>query len=94
MTSHKVIEVIDGDTFVVSPNWTWNQLQGNRVRPTGYNAPEKGTYRYFAVKTKLENIILGKTVKIKPIKMSYDRLLCDVYINGYNLAEYFPEYQT
>ncbi len=43
MHTFKVTEIIDGDTFAVSPQWKWNGTSGDRVRPTGYDAPEKGT---------------------------------------------------
>jgi len=46
--------VIDGDTFVLS--------NGQRVRPTGYNAPEKGQSGWLAAKNTLEDLVLGKTV--------------------------------
>lgn len=89
----KVIEVIDGDTFRVSPNWKWNDEKGDIVRPNGYNTPEKGEVGYESTKNKLERLILGKNVELKNvIKLTYGRLLCDVYIGGENLASYFPEY--
>jgi len=87
----KVIEVIDGDTFRVSPPWKWNHQKGDTVRPTGYDTPEKGRRGYQTAKKKLKKLILGKKVELKnPIKITYNRLLCDVYIN---LASSFPEYK-
>ena len=92
--SFKVIKVIDGDTFEVSPKWEWNNQEGNIVRANGYDAPEQGQPGYQAAKDKLTSLILGKEVELKnPIKITYGRLLCDVYYQGKNLAEYFPEYQ-
>ena len=90
----KVIGVIDGDTFEVSPNWKWNDQTGSIVRANGYDTPEEGQLGYQAAKEKLKNLILNKEVKLKnPIRITYGRLLCDVYYNGKNLADYFPEYQ-
>ena len=90
----KVIEIIDGDTFKVAPYWKWNNKRGNIVRPTGYNTPEEGRLGYQSAKEKLKRLILGNYVELKnAIKVTYDRLLCDVYYNGRNLAEYFSEYQ-
>lgn len=90
----KVTKIMDGDTFEVSPNWKWNNQEGNVVRPSGYNTPEEGQQGYQAAKDKLSKLILGKEVDLKnPIKLSYGRLLCDVYLNGKNLADFFPEYQ-
>ena len=90
----KVTSIIDGDTFKVSPKWTWNGQKGDTVRANGYNTPEQGQPGYQAAKEKLERLILGKYVELKnSIKITYGRLLCDVYIGGKNLADYFPEYQ-
>lgn len=92
--SFKVMKVIDGDTFEVSPNWKWNGQTGNVVRPNSYNTPEKGNPDYQAAKNKLTNLIHGKEVELENvIKLTYGRLLCDVYYKGKNLANYFPEYQ-
>jgi len=89
-----VTEITDGDTFVVKPTWEWDNKKGNIVRPTGYNTPEKGQPGYQTAKEKLSRLILGKYVELKnAIKITYDRLLCDVYYNGKNLADYFSEYQ-
>lgn len=90
----KVTEVMDGDTFRVSPNWKWNNKEGDIVRPKGYNAPEEGQPGYQTAKKKLEKLISGKSVELKnPTNITYGRLLCDVYIGEKNLASFFPEYQ-
>lgn len=90
----KVVEIIDGDTFKVSPAWKWKNKKGNKIRPTGYNTPEQNKPGYQAAKEKLMNLILDKDVELKnAIKLTYDRLLCDVYIEGKNVASFFPEYQ-
>lgn len=90
----KVKEVIDGDTFKVTPNWEWSGKTGDTIRPNGYNTPEKGEAGYEQAKTKLKNLIDGKEVEIKnAITFTYGRLLCDVYFNGKNLKDYFQEYQ-
>lgn len=90
----EVTEIIDGDTFKVSPNWKWNEESGDTVRANGYNAPEEGQPGYEDAKEKLKRLILGKQVELKnSIKVTYGRLLCDVYVDGKNLADFFPEYQ-
>jgi len=89
----KVIEVTDGDTFKVSPNWKWNDKTGDTIRANGYNTPERGKPGHEESTEKLKKLILGKEVDLKTcIDITYGRLLCDVYYNGENLAEYFPEY--
>lgn len=90
----KVIEIIDGDTFKVSPNWKWNNETGDTIRPNGYNTPEKGEAGFEQAKQKLSRLINGKEVELKnAITLTYGRLLCDVYIDGKNLKDYFQEYQ-
>lgn len=90
----KVISLTDGDTFEVSPNWKWNNQTGSIIRGNGYDAPEEGEPGYQTAKEKLKNLILNKEVELKnAIRITYGRLLCDVYYNGENLAGHFPEYQ-
>lgn len=87
---HKVTRIIDGDTFEVLPNWEFEGQTGNVVRPLGYNTPEWGELGYQEAKDKLTGLILGKEVELEnPIKLTYRRLLCDVYYQGRNLAGYF-----
>ena len=94
MSSFKVVSVIDGDTFDVNPNWNWSGKKGNRIRPTGYDAPELYKPGGLAAKEKLRRLILGKQVDLKTAyKVDRGRLVCDVYLDGKNLADYFPEYK-
>lgn len=91
--SFKVIKTVDGDTFEVSPNWTWDGQNGSVVRPIGYDTPELGQPGYQTAKDKLVGLVLGKYVELKNVaKITYRRLLCDVYYDGKNLADYFAEY--
>jgi endonuclease YncB( thermonuclease family) len=92
--SFRVTEIIDGDTFKVSPNWKWNNQTGDTVRANGYDTPEKGELGYEAAKNKLEALILNKEVILRnPIRMTYGRLLCDVYYQEMNIADHFHEYR-
>ncbi len=94
MSAFRVISIIDGDTFEVSPQWKWNGQTCTRVRPTGYNAPELRTYGSQAAKEKLSRLILGEEVDLRAAhKVDRGRLVCDVYYKGKYLADYFPEYQ-
>jgi len=73
----KVVEIIDGDTFIVSP----------------YNTPEKGDPMFQETSDKLQQLLLNKEVELKnPVMLSYGRLLCDVYLDNRNLKTFFPEY--
>ena len=90
----KVVNVIDGDTFEVLPPWKWKDQSGIRVRPAGYDTPEEGQPSYQEAKNRLKALILGKEVELKNfVDIDYDRLVCDVYFNGKNLANYFPNYK-
>lgn len=91
----KVIEIVDGDTFKVSPRWQSGNVVGDTVRPTGYNTPERGERGYEEAAEKLERLILGKEVSLGCAKnFDHGRIVCDVTYNGKNLADYFPEYRA
>lgn len=94
MAEFRVSAVIDGDTFEVANGWTWNGQKGSRVRPAGYDAPEINTTAGQQAKQKLERLILGEQVNLaKAHRIDRGRLVCDVYYNGKNLADYFTGYQ-
>jgi len=95
MSLFKVIDVIDGDTFDVSPNWKWNYQTVNCIRPTGYNAPELYEYGGQSAKEKLHRLIYRKQVELRTAhKIDRGGLVCDVYFEGRHLADYFPEYKV
>lgn len=90
MLTFQVIRIIDGDTFDVNPNWQWNAQTGSRVRPTGYDAAEVGTAGGPTATAKLASLILGRSVQLGyAYRIDRGRLVCDVYFNGHNLANYF-----
>ena len=93
MGNHRVVKVIDGDTFEVDPGFKLrNGSRITRVRPARYNAPELHEFGGDAAKRKLSRLILGKVVKLdNPQTVHKGRLVCDVYINGRNLASYFSK---
>lgn len=94
MPAFTVTQIIDGDTFAVSPNWNWNNQAGNRVRPAGYDAPETGTTGAAAATAKLRLLILNKRVELGPAyRLDRGRVVCEVYFQSRNLKDYFPRYQ-
>ena len=94
MAQFKATYVVDGDTFDVSFGWVWDGNKGSRVRAAGYDAPELNTVAGRGAKDKLERLILGKYVELgNAYKFDRGRLVCDVFYNGRNLADYFPEYR-
>lgn len=94
MSEFIVSGVVDGDTFEVQNGWEWKGKKGDTIRPTGYNTPEKWKPGYEEARQKLADLILSKTVEIKNYRIvdEWGRLVADVYYNGKNLADYFPEY--
>jgi endonuclease YncB( thermonuclease family) len=94
MAAFKVSSIIDGDTFTVNPGWQWNGQSGSHVRPTGYDAPEPHESGGQAAKDKLSRLILGQKVELRTAyRVDRGRLVCDVSVNGRNLADYFSEYR-
>ncbi len=92
MATFKVTSIVDGDTFDVNPAWKWNGNTGQRIRPTGYNAPELNTHGGQAAKQKLANLILHEQVELRTgHTIDRGRLVCDVFFRGRNLADYFPD---
>ena len=95
MAKFTVKEIYDGDTFSVAGGWKWGSKSGEIVRPLGYDTPEKGESGHEQAKEKLTTLIQGKVVDIPKATSidDYGRLLADVYYEGRNLADYFPEYK-
>ena len=94
MAEFKVTNIIDGDTFEVSPNWKWSEFEGSRVRPAGYDTPEMNTLGGQMAKNKLSKLIHGEKIVLgKAYRVDRGRLVCEVYFKGKNLADYFPKYQ-
>lgn len=94
MADFKVTAIVDGDTFDVGTSWQWNGQTGTRVRPAGYDAPELNTQAGQGAKVRLSNMLLGQIVRLgDAYRIDRGRLVCEVYLNGKNLKEYFLRYQ-
>jgi endonuclease YncB( thermonuclease family) len=94
MSQFNVTEIIDGDTFDVSPEWKWNGQTGRRVRPTGFDAPEIGSPAGQIAKDRLARLIKGKQVDLRTAyRIDRGRLVCDVYYKNRKLEDYFKSYQ-
>lgn len=72
-----VTEVIDGDTFCTK----------NKIRLARVYAPEINTPKGVIAKRKLEEFILRKTISYEQVGTSYDRLVAEVWLNGYNIND-------
>jgi len=90
----KVMNILTADTFEVFPPWRWEDQSGIKVTIAGLGVPLEGEVGYDNAKNKLKSLIQDKEVELRNKKeVDYDRLVCDVYFNGKNLVDYFPEYK-
>ena len=87
MATHTVTKVIDGDTLDVTPKWRFGGTSGKRVRLAGVDAPELDEWGGKASRKRLSDLVLNQEVELRNRKsLSYGRLVCDVYLNGRNIA--------
>ena len=94
METFKVVAVIDGNTFEVTPDWEFGDEKGSLVHTKGYTAPKSGKAA-MTVEQKLSGLIHNKKVELgAPDGVQRNRLVCEVYYRGANLAEYFSAYQA
>jgi hypothetical protein len=93
MESFKVEAVFDGNTIEVSPKWQFEGTKGDIVVATGYNPPKSGKPGMSA-EQKLSILIHNKKVELgTPVGLDGKKLVCEVFFNGINLANYFSEYR-
>ena len=93
MESFTVEAVVDGNTVIISPPWKLDDQTGDTIRATGYNPPKSGSAAIKA-EQKLSIMIQNKQIELaEPHGIERGKLVCDVYFNGINLADYFPEYK-
>ena len=92
METFTVVAVRDGNTFEVSPKWEFGDEKGNLVQAKGYTAPKSGKGA-MSVEQRLSGLIQNKKVELgAPDSVQRNRLVCEVYYRGVNIAEYFSEY--
>ena len=93
MESFNVEAVFDGNTIEVSPKWQFEGTKGDIVVATGYNPPKSGKAGMSA-EQKLSILIHNKKVELgTPGGLDGKKLVCEVFFNGINLANYFSEYR-
>lgn len=103
MTPFKVIQIIDGDTIKVIPNFQWTDpngqnITGDTLRILGYILPHKQTYGYGYAKQKLEKLLLNKTVVLTNAQIinetGINQTACNVLVDNVDVSNYFPEYRV
>ena len=93
METFTVEAVIDANTFIISPPWKLDDETGDTIRATGYNPPKSGSNAMKA-EQKISIMIQNKQIELaKPHGIERGKLVCEVYFNGVDLADYFPEYK-
>jgi len=94
MEKFKVTGIINGNTLEISPNWKLeDNTTGNVIYAVGYDAPKSGKGA-IAVEQRLSIMLQNKDVELgEPRGVQDGRLICDVYYNGINLADYFSEFK-
>ena len=93
MSAFRVTSIIYENTLEASSDWKWNGETGTRVRPVGYNTRGLHTTKGQKSKDALSKLINGQQVELRTAyKVDRGRLVCEVFIGGRNLAEFFPEY--
>lgn len=93
METFTVVAVIDGNTLEVSPDWRFGEEIGNLVHVKGYTAP-KGGKKAMSLEQKLSTLIHNKKVELASLDVVQgNKLVCEVYYRGINLAGYFSDYQ-
>lgn len=85
MATGKVVKVIDGDTFEIR--------SGKRIRPSGYDAPEKGQRGSRKATEQLKKLTKGKTVGLSPVlTVDRGREVRRVTVNGKPLEKLMKPY--
>jgi len=78
---------------VISPSWHWRRREGNRIKAAGYSCPEIGEPGWEMARRRLEELILYRDIELKnPGEIELGVLVCDVYLEGINIADYFLDF--
>ena len=92
----RVKQFITADVITVEPDWLWQGKQGNKVIVFGYTTPEPNMVGYDFAKKKLEALLKDKQIELRnPTfypNLGYDVLICSIYLDGVDIANYFPEF--
>jgi hypothetical protein len=92
MARHTVVKIVDANTFEIDPCWKWQGKTGSLVKASGYRISHKNSRNYESAIKRLNYLILGKVIEMRTVVgEEHGHLVCDLYINGFKLSEYFPD---
>lgn len=102
MEKFRVIQIINSDTIMVTPQWritlkNGDSLQGNKLRIHGYTPPVRGTHSYTLTISKLNTLLMGKLVDLvnpyilPPNENDVAPIACQVFIDDIEVSNYFSE---
>jgi hypothetical protein len=97
----KIKSIISGNEITVVPEWEWKGTKGNKVLISGYGPDNRldenlKIYERAALEARLKSLLPEEALVqlSNPIKLeNNDTLLCEVLLEGVNIANYFPEYR-
>ncbi len=94
MGRHIVVEIIDSNILRIEPGWKHQSQYGTLIKINGYKISKLNERQKTSIEKRLSYLVMDKCVEIRSIRKIQDSTLeCDVYINGFNLADYFPDFQ-
>lgn len=92
MSPFTVSSVRGDGNLRVKYGWKVGNKKGAFIKPAGCTGAEPGSASYHRNKKRLYELILGKQVQVgEVVKLDRGSLVCRVYYEGRDLAEYFPE---
>lgn len=80
-----VVQVIDPTTIEILEKWIWNNLSGDRIIVSNIQVDQK---KIAESTDKLKEVLNNKKIElINPQRVTSGALVCEVLVDGTNLAE-------
>lgn len=96
MNTWEVLNIVNGNTITIKPNWKWRDGVGHQVVILGYKLSFSGQSTDLADSiaiSRLSNTILGKQVVLQnPTKYEGNTLFCEVHLNEVDVSKYFIDF--
>src|SRR5690606_37646578 len=98
MPLFKITDIVDGNVIRVT-GWQYGEYTGKKVKIAGYQITDL-EHNSFS-KAKLEILLKDQQVELKNVikvekgeSDGEDMIICSVFLNDVNIAEYFPALAT